>query len=357
MASVTHWRGQRSKVKATSTSLHALQGFSLVARKVFPTTQTVATISPMNAGSNDIVEEINALRKSRNAVILAHYYVDGEVQDVADFVGDSLQLSQAAQKTKADVILFAGVNFMAETAKILNPSRKVLLPDLGAGCSLAEGCPADRFETFTARHPDHYVLSYINCSAGVKALSDCIVTSSNAEKIVRSVPEGRPILFAPDKNLGAYLAKKTGREMLMWRGSCIVHETFSERKMLALKVRHPEAEVIAHPECEPSVLAMASYIGSTSALLKYTQSSKTRAFIVATETGILHQMKKLSPEKEFIPAPPEGNCHCNDCPFMKKNTLEAVRNALETLGPEITLSEELRVKALKPIERMLELSV
>ncbi len=278
------------------------------------------------------------------------------MQDVADFVGDSLQLSQAAQKTTADVIVFAGVHFMAETAKILNPSRKVVLPDLSAGCSLAEGCPADRFGAFVARHPDHYVISYINCSAGVKALSDCIVTSSNAEKVVMSVPEGKPILFAPDKNLGAYLAKKTGREMLLWRGSCIVHETFSERKIIALKTRHPDAEVIAHPECEAPLLAMASYIGSTSALLKYTQSSPCKTFIVATETGILHQMQKASPEKTFIAAPPEGNCHCNDCPFMKKNTLEAVRDALAKLEPEITLPEELRVKALKPIERMLEIS-
>ncbi len=305
----------------------------------------------------DLGEEIARLKKERNAVLLAHYYVDGEVQDVADFVGDSLQLSQAAQKTEADVIVFAGVHFMAETAKILNPTRRVVLPDLGAGCSLAEGCPADRFGAFTARHPDHYVISYINCSAGVKALSDCIVTSSNAEKIVRSVPADRPILFAPDKNLGAYLAAKTGREMLLWRGSCIVHETFSERKILELKARHPKAEVIAHPECEPSILGHARFIGSTSALLAYTQRAPAPAFIVATETGILHQMKKASPGKEFIPAPPEGNCHCNDCPFMKKNTLEAVHRALLTLEPEITLDEDLRLRALRPIQRMLDLSV
>jgi quinolinate synthase len=310
----------------------------------------------MNAPHEDVLDEIQRLRKERNAVILAHYYVDGEVQDLADHVGDSLQLSQAAQRTQADVIVFAGVNFMAETAKILNPSRKVILPDLDAGCSLAEGCPADRFAAFTARHPDHYVISYINCSAGVKALSDCIVTSSNAEKVVRSVPAGRPILFAPDRNLGAYLAKQTGREMLLWRGSCIVHETFSERKIVALQARHPDAEVIAHPECEPAILALASFIGSTSALLKYTRSSPKRAFIVATETGILHQMQKASPEKEFIAAPPEGNCHCNDCPFMKKNTVEAVRDALRDLRHEITLPEDLRLRALRPLERMLEIS-
>ncbi len=310
----------------------------------------------MSAPHEDVLDEIRRLREERNAVILAHYYVDGEVQDLADHVGDSLQLSQAAQKTRADVIVFAGVNFMAETAKILNPSRKVILPDLGAGCSLAEGCPADRFAAFTARHPDHYVISYINCSAGVKALSDCIVTSSNAEKVVRSVPEGKPILFAPDRNLWAYLAKKTGRDMLLWRGSCIVHETFSERKIIALQARHPDAEVIAHPECEPPILAMASYIGSTSALLKYTQTSPKRSFIVATETGILHQMQKASPDKEFIAAPPDGNCHCTDCPFMKKNTVEAVRDALRDLRQEITLPEDLRLRALNPLERMLEIS-
>jgi len=310
----------------------------------------------MNDHNDAIVEEINRLRKERNAVILAHYYVDGDVQDVADFVGDSLQLSQAAARTQADVIVFAGVHFMAETAKILNPGRRVVLPDLDAGCSLAEGCPADRFGAFTARHPDHYVISYINCSSGVKALSDCICTSSNAEKIVRSVPADQPILFAPDKNLGRYLIEKTGRDMLLWRGSCIVHETFSERKLIALRAQHPAAKIIAHPECEPAMLAMADFIGSTSALLGYTQRSDAREFIVATEAGILHQMRKSSPDKVFIPAPPEANCACNDCPFMKKNSLEAVHRALETLGPEITLDEELRLKALKPIERMLALS-
>jgi quinolinate synthase len=246
---------------------------------------------------------------------------------------------------------------MAETAKILNPTRRVVLPDLDAGCSLSDGCPADRFAAFTARHPDHYVISYINCSSGVKALSDCICTSSNAEKIVRSVPEGRPIIFAPDRNLGAFIAKQTGREMLLWRGSCIVHETFSEKKLIALKLRHPDAKVVAHPECEPQLLAMADFIGSTSALLKYTKDSPAQQFIVVTESGILHQMRRSSPQKEFIPAPPDANCACNDCPFMKKNTLEAVHRALVTLEPEITLPEDLRVKALRPIERMLELSV
>ena len=304
----------------------------------------------------DLAEDIKRLKKERNAIILAHYYVDGEVQDIADHVGDSLQLAQAAQKTDADVIVFAGVHFMAETAKILNPTRTVLLPDMGAGCSLAEGCPADQFERFVAKHPGAYVISYINCSAGVKALSDCIVTSSNAEKIVRSVPADQPILFAPDRNLGRYLEKKTGRDMTLWRGACIVHETFSERKMIALKTRHPNAEVLAHPECEEPVLAMADFIGSTSALLKRSIESKSKEFIVATEPGILHQMQKASPDKTFIPAPPEGACNCNDCPFMKKNTLEAVHEALVTLKPEITLDAALAARAKKSLDLMLELS-
>lgn len=305
---------------------------------------------------DDLVQDIQRLRKERNAIILAHYYVDGEVQDIADHVGDSLQLAQAAQKSNADVIVFAGVHFMAETAKILNPRCKVVLPDLDAGCSLAEGCPAEQFERFVARHPDHYVISYINCSAGVKALSHCICTSSNAEKIVRSVPAGQPILFAPDRNLGRYLVQKTGREMTLWRGACVVHETFSERKLIELEVRHPNAVVIAHPECEEPVLRHAKFIGSTSALLKFTISDPAKEFIVATETGILHQMKKASPDKTFIPAPPDGTCNCNDCPFMKKNTLEAVRNALATLEPEITLDPALALKAKRSLDRMLELS-
>jgi quinolinate synthase len=305
---------------------------------------------------DDIAADIRRLRKERNAIILAHYYVDGEVQDIADHVGDSLQLAQAAQKSNADVIVFAGVHFMAETAKILNPRSTVVLPDLEAGCSLAEGCPADQFARFVARHPDHYVISYINCSAAVKALSHCICTSSNAEKIVRSVPEGQPILFAPDRNLGRYLIQKTGRDMTLWRGACVVHETFSERKLIELKVRHPDAAVIAHPECEEPVLRHAEFIGSTSALLKFTISSPKREFIVATETGILHQMRKASPDKTFIPAPPDGTCNCNDCPFMKKNTLESVLHALETLQPEITLDEGLAAQARRSLDRMLELS-
>jgi quinolinate synthase len=300
--------------------------------------------------------EIARLKKERNAVLLAHYYQESEIQDVADVIGDSLQLSQAAAKTRADVICFAGVHFMAETAKILNPERTVVIPDLEAGCSLADGCPADRFAAWKARHPGAVVVSYINCSAEVKALSDYIVTSSNAEKIVRSIPEDREVLFAPDKNLGAYLEKKIGRKMRLWQGTCVVHETFSERKIVELKTRHPDALLIAHPECEEAVLGMADFIGSTTALLKYAVASPKTSFIVATEVGILHQMKKQAPEKEFIAAPPVANCACNECPFMKKNTLEKVYLALRDLAPRIEMSADLVERARKPIDRMLALS-
>jgi quinolinate synthase len=304
----------------------------------------------------DVEAEIARLKKERNAVLLAHYYQESEIQDVADFIGDSLQLAQQAEKTKADVICFAGVHFMAETAKILNPQRTVVLPDLEAGCSLASGCPADRFAAWIARHPGSVVVSYINCTAEVKALSDYIVTSSNAEKIVRSIPEDKTVLFAPDKNLGAYLQKKIGRKMVLWQGSCIVHETFSLRKLVALKERHPGALVIAHPECEEALLAMADYIGSTTALLKYAVSSPAKEFIVVTESGILHQMQKAAPEKSFIPAPPDANCACNECPFMKKNTLEKVYLSLRDLTPRIEMSADLIERARRPIERMLALS-
>jgi quinolinate synthase len=304
----------------------------------------------------DVEDEIARLKKDRNAVILAHYYQDSEIQDVADFIGDSLQLAQEAAKTKADVICFAGVHFMAETAKILNPSRTVVLPDLEAGCSLASGCPADRFAAWVGKHPGAVVISYINCTAEVKALSDYIVTSSNAEKIVRSIPEDKTILFAPDKNLGAYLEKKIGRKMILWQGSCIVHETFSLRKLVGLKERHPGALVIAHPECEEALLAMADYIGSTTGLLKYAVSSPAKEFIVVTESGILHQMQKQAPEKTFIPAPPVANCACNECPFMKKNTLEKVMLSLRDLSPRIEMPAALLERARLPIERMLALS-
>jgi quinolinate synthase len=304
----------------------------------------------------DLEAEIGRLKRERNAVILAHYYQEGEIQDLADHIGDSLQLAQAAKRTSADVIVFCGVHFMAETAKILNPTRRVIIPDLDAGCSLASGCPADKFRAWQAKHPGSVTISYINCSAEVKAASDLICTSSNAEKIVRSVPPEQRILFGPDKNLGRYLIERTGREMLLWQGSCLVHETFSERKLIALRTRHPQAEIIAHPECEPPVLKMAGFIGSTSALLKHAVESASTEFIVATEPGIIHQMEKAAPDKTFVPAPPNGNCACNECPFMRLNTLEKLYVALRDLGPEIHMSEELRVQALKPIERMLSLS-
>lgn len=305
----------------------------------------------------DLKEEILKLKKQLNAVLLAHYYQESEIQDIADFVGDSLELARKAKSTDADVIVFAGVHFMAETAKILNPNKLVLIPDLEASCSLAEGCPANEFRKFREAHPEHIAITYINCTAEVKALSDIICTSSNAEKIINQIPQDKPILFSPDRNLGKYLIKKTGREMLLWDGSCIVHETFSERKIIELKVRYPEARLIAHPECEEPVLMHADFIGSTSKLLKFVQEDSAKSYIVATETGIIHQMKKVCPEKTFIPAPPQDeSCSCNECPYMKLNTMEKVYLCMKNKFPEIILDEELRLKALKPIERMLEMS-
>ncbi|MBE9034596.1 quinolinate synthase NadA [aff. Roholtiella sp. LEGE 12411] len=298
-----------------------------------------------------------SLKKELNAVILAHYYQEPDIQDIADFIGDSLQLAKAAEKTNADVIVFAGVHFMAETAKILNPNKLVLLPDLNAGCTLADSCPAEAFATFKAAHPDHLVVSYINCSADIKAMSDIICTSSNAVKIVQQIPKEQPIIFAPDRNLGRYVMEQTGRDLVLWQGSCIVHETFSEKKIVQLKIAHPEAEAIAHPECESSVLRHASFIGSTAALLKYCQQSNAKKFIVATEPGIIHQMQKLAPDKHFIPAPPMNNCNCNECPFMRLNTLEKLYWAMKNRSPEITMSENIRLAALRPIQRMLEMSV
>jgi quinolinate synthase len=305
----------------------------------------------------DLFAKIARLKKERNAVILAHYYQDPDIQDVADFIGDSLQLSQKAAQTTADVIVFAGVHFMAETAKILNPGRKVILPDLEAGCSLADSCPAPLFREFKKQHPDHVVVSYINCSAEVKAESDYICTSSNAVKIVNSIPKDQKIIFAPDKNLGRFVMQQTGRDMVLWQGACVVHETFSEMKLVKLQSVYPSAKVIAHPECEPPVLARADFIGSTTALLDYAVKSEGREFIVVTESGILHQMQKAAPHKTFIPSPPNANCACNECPYMRRNTLEKVANALETLQPEIDVPEALRARALKPIRRMLEMSV
>ncbi|MDQ0105449.1 quinolinate synthase [Chitinophaga terrae (ex Kim and Jung 2007)] len=304
----------------------------------------------------DLFAAIEDLKKKKNAIVLAHYYQEPDIQDIADYIGDSLGLSQQAAKTDADIIVFAGVHFMAETAKILSPQKKVLLPDLKAGCSLADSAPPELFKKFRDKYPDHIVISYINCSAGIKALSDIICTSSNAEKIIESVPKDQPIIFAPDRNLGAYLIKKTGRDMVLWNGACMVHEIFSLEKITKLKVRHPEAKIIAHPECEPAVLALADYIGSTTALLKYSKQDSAKEFIVVTETGILHQMEKENPDKTFIPAPPNNACACNDCPHMKLNTLEKLYLCMEYEQPEITMDESLRLAALKPIERMLEIS-
>ena len=301
----------------------------------------------------DLESEILRLKRELNAVILAHYYQEGDIQDLADFVGDSLQLAQQAKSTQADVIVFAGVHFMAETAKILNPEKLVLLPDLAAGCSLADRCPADKFALFKKLHPDHFVVSYVNCTAAVKAMSDVICTSSNAAKIVAHIPADKKIIFAPDQHLGRYVMKQTGREMVLWPGSCQVHEIFSEKKLQQLKVRYPAAKVLAHPECEERVLALADYIGSTKGILEYALKSPEKQFIVVTEAGIIHQMKKQAPDKEFIPAPPDANCACNECPYMKLNTLEKLYLCMRDKKPEITLPEETRLAALAPLERML----
>lgn len=304
----------------------------------------------------DLFSEIERLKKEKNAIILAHYYQEPDIQDVADYIGDSLGLAQQAEKTKADIIVFAGVHFMAETAKILNPDKKVIIPDLKAGCSLSDSCPPPLFRQFKEQHPDHKVVSYINCSAGIKALSDVICTSSNAKIIVESFPEEQPLIFAPDKNLGAYINKVTGRNMLLWNGACMVHEIFSLEKISLLKMRHPEAKFIAHPECEEPILKIADFIGSTTQLLKFTRENTANSFIVATETGILHQMMKDSPNKTFIPAPPDNACACNDCPHMKLNTLEKLYLCMEYELPDITMDEDLRQAAKKPIQRMLEIS-
>jgi len=304
----------------------------------------------------DLFAEIERLKKEKNAVILAHYYQEADIQDIADYIGDSLGLAQEAEKTDADIIVFAGVHFMAETAKILNPEKKVLLPDLKAGCSLSDSCPPSVFKKFKDEHPDHIVISYINCSAGIKALSDIICTSSNAKLIVDSLPKDQKIIFAPDKNLGGYINKKSGRDMLLWNGTCMVHEIFSLEKITKLKMRHPEAKLIAHPECEEAVLKIADFVGSTTQLLKYTQTSDVTTFIVATETGILHQMQQASPGKTFIAAPPDNACACNDCPHMKLNTLEKLYLCLKYVLPEITMDEDLRMAAKKPIDRMLQMS-
>ena len=306
-----------------------------------------------------LVSEILRLKQDRRAVLLAHYYQEAEIQELADFVGDSLELARAAQRAKAETIVFCGVRFMAETAKILNPDARVIIPDLEAGCSLEESCQPDAFARWREDHPGHTAVTYINCSAAVKALSDVIVTSSSAELIIGRLPKDRPILFAPDRHLGAYLMRKTGREMVLWPGTCVVHEQFSEKALVELKVIHPTALVAAHPECPEAILALADHVGSTSSILRFVQESPAREFLIATEPGIIHQMKKLTSGsgKSFIPVPgSNGECSCNNCPYMKRNTLSNLRDCLRDGRPQIELSEELRLAALRPLERMLELS-
>lgn len=305
----------------------------------------------------DLAAEIQRLKKEKNAIILAHYYQESEIQDVADYIGDSLGLSQKAESTDADIIVFAGVHFMAETAKMLNPNKKVILPDLKAGCSLADSCPAPIFKKFKEKYPDHVVVSYINCTADLKTLTDICCTSSNAEAIINSIPSDKGIIFAPDKNLGAYLIKKTGREMILWNGACMVHEIFSNEKITKLIQRHPEAKFIAHPECEAHILDKAHFIGSTTQLLKFTQADDANTFIVATEAGILHQMALASPHKTFIPAPPNNHCACNECPHMKRNTMEKLYLSMLYELPEIILDEKVIVEGRKCIDAMLEISV
>ncbi len=304
----------------------------------------------------DLVEEIQKLKKEKNAIILAHYYQESEIQDVADYIGDSLGLAQKAVSTDAEMIVFAGVHFMAETAKMLNPGKKVVLPDLKAGCSLADSCPPHIFRKFKEKYPDHVVVSYINCTAELKTLTDICCTSSNAESIINSVPEGKGIIFAPDKNLGAFLQKKTGRDMILWNGACMVHEIFSHEKITKLMIRHPNAKFIAHPECEAHILEKAHFIGSTTQLLKYTQNDSADTFIVATESGILHQMELASPNKTFIPAPPNNQCACNDCPHMKRNTMEKLYLSMKYELPEIILDDYVITEGRKCIDRMLEIS-
>lgn len=304
----------------------------------------------------DLFAEIERLKKEKNAIILAHYYQEPDIQDIADYIGDSLGLSQEAAKTEADIIVFAGVHFMAETAKILSPTKTVLLPDLKAGCSLADSCPPHLFKKFKEKYPDHLVITYVNCTAELKALSDIVCTSTNAVQIVESLPKDQKIIFGPDKNLGAWVAKKTGRDLVLWNGACMVHEIFSREKITKLKERHPNAKFIAHPECEEAVLQMADYIGSTTGLLKYSINNEATEFIVATESGIIHQMEKANPHKTFIPAPPNNNCACNDCPYMKRNTLEKLYLCIKNGLPEVNVPLEIIDKARKPIERMLEIS-
>lgn len=306
--------------------------------------------------NTDLAPMIEELKKEKNAVLLAHYYQVPEIQDVADFIGDSLGLAQKAVETDAEMIVFAGVHFMAETAKILNPDTKVVLPDMNAGCSLADSCPPDEFRKFRENHPDHIVISYINCSAAIKTMSDVICTSSNAVKIVESFPKDQKIIFAPDKNLGGYVNRVTGRNMLLWDGTCEVHDILSTEAIINLKVENPDAKLIAHPECQAPVLELADFVGSTTAMLKFTQKDESKKYIVATETGIIHQMKKDSPDKEFLVVPSDSTCACNDCPYMKMNTMPKLYNCMKNELPEIILPDDVIKQARKPIDRMLEIS-
>ncbi|MGL5957379.1 MAG: quinolinate synthase NadA [Phocaeicola sp.] len=305
----------------------------------------------------DLIAEINKLRKEKNAVVLAHYYQPGEIQDIADFVGDSLALAQWAAKTEADIIVLCGVHFMGETAKIICPTKKVLVPDLNAGCSLADSCPADKFTEFVKQHADHTVISYVNTTAAVKAVTDVVVTSTNARQIVESLPVDQKIIFGPDKNLGNYINSVTNRNMLLWQGACHVHEQFSVEKIIALKAQYPDAAILVHPECKGAVVKLADLVGSTAAILKYAVNSPKRDFIVATESGILHEMRKQCPEKNFIPAPPEDStCACNECSYMRLNTLEKLYNSLKFEWPEIEVEANVAEAAIKPIQRMLDIS-
>ena len=304
----------------------------------------------------ELIRKIGQLKKEKNAVLLAHYYVDDKIQDIADYVGDSLGLSQQAASTKADMIVFAGVHFMAETAKILSPKKKVVLPDFAAGCSLADSCPPDDFRAFKSKYPDHIVISYINCTAAIKTMSDVICTSGNAVQLVESFPKDKKIIFAPDKNLGGYINRVTGRNMVLWDGTCEVHNILTTESIIRLKIENPDAKVIAHPECQAPVLELADYVGSTTAMLKFTQRDSAKKYIVATESGILHQMRKDSPEKEFLIVAKDESCACNDCPYMKMNTLQKLYLCMKNEHPQIHLSDEVTEKARRPIERMLEIS-
>lgn len=321
-----------------------------------PTIETPGYVEEAIDPSLDLFAEIDRLKEAKNAVLLAHYYQESEIQDIADYIGDSLGLSRKAAETEADIIMFAGVHFMAETAKIINPTKKVVMPDENAGCSLADSCPPDEFQTFVEEHSDHLVITYMNSTAAIKAMSDIICTSSNSEHIVRQIPEDQPIIFAPDKNLGRYVMRQTGRDMLLWDGVCIVHEVFSEQRLIKKKARHPRAQVLAHPECREAVLQHADFVGSTSKMRRFAGESDREEFIVATEEGLLHQMRKDNPEKTFIPAPPENGCNCSECPHMRLNTIEKIYLCLKHERPEVTLDEDIRQRALKPIERMFEMS-